>query len=67
MPTDDNRTRDRRQMTDDDIRKMGQLYATGSWTQVELGALFSVGPIVVQRSLSYYNAHLQPAETTKEH
>lgn len=67
MTEDTNRTRARRQMTDEQICDMGRLYATGNWTQNELGVLFGVGPLVVGRSLKYYRAHLKPADTTKEH
>lgn len=55
----DSRTRARRRMTDDDIREAGQLYATGDWTQEQLGLRYRVSEYVVHRSLDYYNAHLK--------
>lgn len=56
--TDNNLTRARRQMTDDDIREMGEMYEAG-WKKKDLVDAFRVGGKVVDRSIDYYYAHLK--------
>lgn len=58
---DDGR-RARRQLDDDQIREIGNLYATGEWTQKQLANAFSVSITAITRSLDYYDAHLKTKE-----
>ena len=62
MTSDHNSVRARRQMTDDQIREMGEQVATGKYTKTDLCRAYGVGMTVVRRSLDYYDAHLKPKE-----